>query len=224
MNARVILTYFGCCRKWDYRRGAAIEESFPVTFQIASVLLEDTDDEEKVLEGLRQMRVLADENDPDALNYLGQFHLAQNEIHPGLDYSSKATKQDHPEACFMVGSFFGDELPNVETSYDAESYLVWMHRAANLGFARACSSLGFAYLGGKEGIPKSPAKSLQWFQKAAAAGVADGYAGLGALHEQYSQQLRLNSSNTIPLYKKAVQLGSSLSDLVQKRLSKLKKG
>ena len=64
---------------------------------------------------------------------------------------------------------------------DTEAAL-WYRQAANQGFARAQSALGFLYNFGR-GVPQDYAQAATWYRKAAEQGDAYGQASLGLMYE-----------------------------------------
>jgi TPR repeat protein len=109
----------------------------------------------------------------------GKNGIAQNKA-DAEQWMLKAAKTGSAVAQMALGHLYIDGTfgkPDVQTG------LHWLQQAAKQGYPRAEGALGALLVMGNEGVPRNPAKGVEWAEKAAAQQNAFGYYALGYAYE-----------------------------------------
>jgi hypothetical protein len=90
---------------------------------------------------------------------------------------------------------------------------------ADLGDAKAQSSLGFMYQMGRGGLPKSDVEAVKWFSSAAKQGEPAGQLGLAEAYENGTGGLHQDHSEAIRLYRLSAAQGNPIAIVALRRLN-----
>ena len=115
-----------------------------------------------------QLASLAEEGNTRAMIGLGYMALSPDskKFQPSEAFQlfSKASAAGDAEAMFELGKLYEK---GIGTAQNVPEALKLYQKSADLGFADAINDLGFLYYQGAEGLPRDPAKAIQFFVRAA---------------------------------------------------------
>ncbi|KAA8497519.1 Secretory immunoglobulin A-binding protein EsiB [Porphyridium purpureum] len=137
-------------------------------------------------DGVRRIRELAEQGDPDAQVRLGQYYESGKgglrlDMSLALEWYRRAADQFHAPGEYEMGVnyYHGDGgLPE-----DERTAIYWFHRAAKQGHAPAQFWYGFFHEFGKGGLAINEIEAAKWYRKSAKQGYEEAQFYMGYCYE-----------------------------------------
>lgn len=147
-------------------------------------------------EEIMALEIDAEKQEPHALAALGYFyclgwHGYRKDFHRGITLINEATAKRLPQAFYVYGLLCANE--SLSEIYDYPKAIAFFKRSAELGFPRAMTRIGEAFLYGK-GLEQSDRHAEDWLVKARC---SESIPGLIFLSEKYRKKGLIDKANKL---------------------------
>lgn len=153
----------------------------------------------------KQIKSLADEEDPEAMNLLGILHLrgygADKDLKKSFELTKKAAEKKHPISMYNLGNKY---LYGTGTDKDCAKAKEWHEKGTEINSYRSWEGLGRVYYYGCDDIAIDYEKAFTNYQKAADLNNLEAKYKLGVMHH-YGRGVPKDIDKALVWYTKAAE-------------------